>query len=183
MDNSPSPAAAYATTNIFVVDASDHSLSVNHSPPVLVLRDCLTNEITDGVYPTQVRYEQHHPPQFYPNAASPRIVTQPDVNNSKAAALLTMLQDTAHSCPPSLPLLHFHYGNKPSTLPNDGFNVTGNLIDSFPNNWSGDSSYNVLDDVSASVAVTPFNKICCQRKRIITSIISQFFMTNTPRDW
>ena len=183
MDNSSLPAATYAAANIAAVDANDCSLSVNHSPPLLVLRDRPIDEIIDGVYPTQVRYEHQHSPQFYLNTASPRIVTQPDVNNSKAAALLTMLQDTAHSCPPSLPLLHFHYGNKPSTLPNDGFNVTGNLIDSFPNNWSGDSSYNVLDDVSASVAVTPFNKICCQRKRIITSIISQFFMTNTPRDW
>ena len=131
MDNYLSPAADYATANIAPVNANDRSISTNHSPPLPVLRDRPINEIIDGIYPTKVRYEQQYPPQFYPNAASPHIVTQPNVDNIEVAGLLSMQRGTVHSRTPSSSLLHRRDGNKRSTSSIDGFSVTGDLIHSF----------------------------------------------------
>ena len=62
MDNSPSPAADYAAAISAAVNANDRSISANHSSPLPMLRDHPINEIIDNIYPTQVRYEQQHPP-------------------------------------------------------------------------------------------------------------------------
>ena len=104
---------------------------VNDSPPLPVLRDPCVNGIIDGIYPQQIQYEQRHPPQFYSNATTPHIVTQPDLKDSKAAALLTMLQATAHTQPPSSPLLHWPSGNELSTLPSHPLDVSDDLWDLF----------------------------------------------------
>ena len=88
MDNNPSQAAAHiASINVLA-----HPLSEDDSCTLPVSVDRTTNRIIDGIYPRQVRFEHRHPPQVYPTTTTPCIVTQPDLSDSQAAALLNMLQ-------------------------------------------------------------------------------------------
>ena len=112
MDDLPSPAAARPTPNTPSVVAHACSQAVVASPPLPVLMDPHLHGIIDNLYPRQIQYEWQHPPQFYSDATTPRIVTQIDLDDNEAAALLSML-----------------------------------------------------------------------RKKIITSVISQIFHIDTPRDW
>ena len=91
MDNQPSPAATHTAANPAAIHVHVCYLSVNNSPPLPVLRDRHINRIIEGIHSQQIQYEQWHPPQFYPNTTTPCIVTQSDLEDSEAAALLTML--------------------------------------------------------------------------------------------
>ena len=97
MKDKPSPAAARPTPNTPAIVAHACPPAIVASPPGLALMNPHVHGIIDGIYPRQIQYEQQHPPQFYSNATTPRIVTQPGLEDSEAAALLSMLGSTAHS--------------------------------------------------------------------------------------
>jgi hypothetical protein len=183
MDDLTSPAAARPTPNTPSVVAHASSQAVVASPPLPVVMDPHLNGIIDNIYPRQIQYEQRHPPQFYSHATTPRIVTQPDLDDNEAAALLSMLRATAPSRQPSSPLLNRRNGNDVSILHDHLSDLSGDLWDASSTASSDESSCASLYDGTTSIAVTPFNEICLKRKRIITSAISQIFHIDTPRDW
>ena len=157
MDNEPSPAAAHASAiNTYAPPFWRRFL------PLARDGDCTTNGIIDGMYTQQIRFEQQHPPQFYHITTTPRIVTQPNIDNSQTAALLNMLRATADTHPLPSPLLHWRNCNQLSTLPGDAFtfmDVSGDLWDDLSNDSFNDLSDYLSDDLLASLSLTPFNAI------------------------
>ena len=154
-----------------------------------MLGDRATNRIIDATYSRQVWFEQRHPPQFYPTATNPCIITPPNLNNLQALVLLNMLQSAQilatpssmpvpsvnlDTCTPPLSLLHPHnYSNQPFTHPPLSSNA---LVDCSCDSLDGSChSWHPLP--------TPFNKILEEHKWIIISAISQIFKINTSRDW
>ena len=183
MDDLPSPAAARPTPNTPSVVTHACSQAVVASPPLPVLMDPHLHGIIDNLYPRQIQYKRQHPPQFYSDATTPRIVTQPDLDDNEAAALLSMLRATAPTRPPSSTLLNRRNGNDVSTLPHHLSDVSGDLWDASSNASSDESSCESLYDRYNKYCSYAVQQNMSQKKKIITSAISQIFHIDTPGDW
>ena len=112
------------------------------------------------ISPQKLQYGQQHPPHFYHNTTTPRVVTQSDLNDSQAVVLLDMLQATSDTRPSSSPLLHQPNYNQISTLPSHGLDVSRDLWDLLSNSSSDNLSFSLFNDYTASAALTQSNKIC-----------------------